>query len=164
MRGGWGTVYLAEQLEPVRRKVAVKLLRSGMDSGSVLRRFEAERQALALMEHPGIAKILDAGRTDDGKPYFVMEHIGGTPITEFCDERRVGVRERLEMFAEVCRAIHHAHQKGVVHRDVKPSNVLVTGGRRRGRTRSRSSTSAWPRPMEARGLTGRARRLHAPRS
>jgi serine/threonine protein kinase len=123
--GGMGTVYLAQQTEPVRRLVAVKLVKPGMDSKSVLARFDAERQALALMDHPNIAKVLDAGATPDGRPYFVMELVKGTPITSYCDERRLGVRDRLALFADVCRAVQHAHQKGIIHRDIKPSNVLV---------------------------------------
>jgi serine/threonine protein kinase/tetratricopeptide (TPR) repeat protein len=123
--GGMGTVWMAEQQEPIRRRVAVKVIKEGMDSRQVLARFEAERQALALMEHPNIAKVLDAGRTPSGRPYFVMELVKGQPITTYCDERRLGVRERLELFADVCRAVQHAHQKGVIHRDIKPSNVLV---------------------------------------
>ena len=123
--GGMGTVWLAHQTVPVRRPVAVKLIRLGMDSAQVLARFEAERQALALMDHPNIAKVLDAGATDDGRPFFVMELVKGVPITRFCDDRRLSLRDRLELFLPVCRAIQHAHQKGVIHRDVKPSNVLV---------------------------------------
>jgi serine/threonine protein kinase/tetratricopeptide (TPR) repeat protein len=123
--GGMGTVWMAEQTEPIRRRVAVKVVKEGMDSAQVLARFEAERQALALMDHPNIARVLDAGRTPAGRPYFVMELVKGQPITRYCDEQRLGVRERLELFAGVCRAVQHAHQKGVIHRDLKPSNVLV---------------------------------------
>jgi serine/threonine protein kinase/predicted Zn-dependent protease len=123
--GGMGTVYLAQQTEPVRRLVAIKLVKAGMDSRQVLARFEAERQALALMDHPNIAKVLDAGAAPDGRPYFVMELVKGTPITQHCDEHRLGVRDRLALFADVCRAVQHAHQKGIIHRDIKPSNVLV---------------------------------------
>jgi serine/threonine protein kinase len=123
--GGMGTVYMAEQIHPVRRKVAVKIIRPGMDSKGVLARFEAERQALALMDHPHIARVLDAGTTEQGLPFFVMELVKGTPITKFCDERTLSPRERLELFVPVCQAIQHAHQKGVIHRDIKPSNVLV---------------------------------------
>src|SRR6186997_1623763 len=123
--GGMGTVWLAEQTEPVRRLVAVKLIKAGMDSKQVLPRFEAERQALALMDHPNIAKVHDAGTTADGRPYFVMELVKGQPITKYCDEHHLSLRERLELFVPVCQAIQHAHQKGVIHRDVKPSNVLV---------------------------------------
>src|SRR5262245_35832769 len=123
--GGMGTVYLARQTEPVRRLVALKVIKAGMDSGQVLARFEAERQALALMDHPNIAKVLDAGATPAGRPYFAMELVKGVPITRHCDDHRLGVRERLGLFADVCRAVQHAHQKGVIHRDLKPSNVLV---------------------------------------
>src|SRR6185437_9232154 len=123
--GGMGTVYLAEQTEPVRRIVALKLIKAGLDSRQVLARFGAERQALALMDHPNIAKVLDAGATAEGRPYFVMELVKGVPITTFCDERRLSTRERLELAIPVCQAIQHVHQKGVIHRDLKPSNVLV---------------------------------------
>jgi serine/threonine protein kinase/tetratricopeptide (TPR) repeat protein len=123
--GGMGTVWLAEQTEPVRRKVALKLIKAGMDSRQVLARFEAERQALALMDHPNIAKVLDGGATADGRPFFAMELVQGVPITEYCDVRRLTPKERLELFVPVCQAIQHAHQKGVIHRDIKPSNVLV---------------------------------------
>ena len=123
--GGMGVVYLAEQLQPVRRSVALKIIKQGMDTEQVIGRFEAERQALALMNHPNIAKVFDAGATDDGRPYFVMELVEGVPITKYCDQHRLTVRERLELFVPVCQAIQHAHQKGVIHRDIKPSNVLV---------------------------------------
>jgi serine/threonine protein kinase len=123
--GGMGTVWMAEQSDPIQRRVAVKVVKDGMDTKQVLARFEAERQALALMDHPNIAKVFDADRTPSGRPYFVMELVKGQPITQYCDEKRLGVRERLELFADVCRAIQHAHQKGVIHRDLKPSNVLV---------------------------------------
>jgi serine/threonine protein kinase/Flp pilus assembly protein TadD len=123
--GGMGTVYMAEQERPVRRRVALKLIRPGMDSRPVLARFEAERQALALMDHPNIAKVLDAGTTDESRPYFVMELVKGVPITAYCDANRLTPRQRLELFVPVCRAIQHAHQKGVIHRDIKPSNVLI---------------------------------------
>jgi eukaryotic-like serine/threonine-protein kinase len=123
--GGMGTVWMAEQTDPIQRRVAVKVVKEGMDSRQVLARFEAERQALALMEHPHIAKVLDAGKTPSGHPYFVMELVKGQPITNYCDEKRLGVRERLELFGDVCRAVQHAHQKGIIHRDIKPSNVLV---------------------------------------
>src|SRR5688572_7125433 len=124
--GGMGVVYLAEQLRPVRRKVALKIIKPGMDSGQVIARFEAERQALTLMDHPNIAKVLDAGTTDSGRPYFVMELVKGIPITDYCDEARLTTRQRLALFIQVCQAVQHAHQKGVIHRDLKPSNVLVT--------------------------------------
>ncbi len=123
--GGMGAVWMAQQTEPVKRMVAVKLIKSGMDSKSVLARFEAERQALALMDHPNIAKVLDAGATDDGRPFFVMELVKGMPITRYCDERKLPLRQRLDLFISVCQAVQHAHQKGVIHRDLKPSNVLV---------------------------------------
>ncbi|MDX2035916.1 MAG: serine/threonine-protein kinase [Isosphaeraceae bacterium] len=123
--GGMGEVWVADQLAPVRRRVAVKLIKPGMDSRGVPARFDAERQALALMDHPNIAKVLDAGSTAAGRPYFVMELVKGTPITEFADARRLTPTERLALFVPVCQAIHHAHQKGVIHRDIKPSNVLV---------------------------------------
>ena len=124
--GGMGVVYLAEQSEPVRRTVALKVLRSDRSSAEVVARFQAERQALAVMDHPSIAKVFDAGVTEDGQSYFAMERVEGQPITTFCDERRMPVRARVELFTEVCRAVQHAHQKGVIHRDLKPSNVLVS--------------------------------------
>jgi eukaryotic-like serine/threonine-protein kinase len=124
-QGGMGTVWAAEQTTPVRRKVALKLIKAGMDSRSVLARFEAERQALALMDHPNIAKVLDGGLTDSGRPYFVMEYVKGVPITEYCDATRLSVGERLNLFVQVCSALQHAHQKGIIHRDLKPSNILV---------------------------------------
>ena len=124
--GGMGVVFVAEQERPVRRKVALKIIKPGMDTKEVIARFEAERQALALMDHANIAKVLDAGSTDTGRPYFVMELVRGIPITEYCDQAKLSIRERLELFIQVCRAIQHAHQKGIIHRDVKPSNVLVT--------------------------------------
>ena len=123
--GGMGTVYMAEQTHPVQRKVALKLIKAGMDSRQVSARFEAERQALALMDHPNIAKVLDAGMTDTGQPYFVMELVKGVPITDYCDQHRLSPRERLELFVPICQAVQHAHQKGVIHRDMKPSNVMV---------------------------------------
>jgi serine/threonine protein kinase/tetratricopeptide (TPR) repeat protein len=124
--GGFGVVFMAEQQEPIRRKVALKVLKAGMDTRDVIARFEAERQALALMDHPHIARILDAGQTSSGRPYFVMELVKGIPITDYCDQASLTVRERLELFLNVCQAVQHAHQKGVIHRDLKPSNVLVT--------------------------------------
>jgi serine/threonine protein kinase/tetratricopeptide (TPR) repeat protein len=123
--GGMGTVYLATQTEPVRRQVALKLIKAGMDSKAVLARLEAERQAIALMDHPHIARLLDAGTTTAGQPFFVMELVKGVPITDFCDVQRLSVPDRLRLFAQVCAAVQHAHQKGVIHRDLKPSNVLV---------------------------------------
>jgi eukaryotic-like serine/threonine-protein kinase len=124
--GGMGTVYLAEQLEPIRRRVALKVVKLGMDTTQVLARFHNERQALAMMDHPNIAQIFDAGATTKGRPYFVMEYIEGAPITQYCDRERMTTKDRLALFLAVCRAIQHAHQKGVIHRDLKPSNVLVT--------------------------------------
>jgi serine/threonine protein kinase/WD40 repeat protein len=124
--GGFGLVFLAEQLHPVRRKVAIKVLKPGMDSRQVIARFEAERQALALMDHPNIARVLDAGQTASGLPHVVMELARGVPITDYCDQYGLGTRQRLELFATVCDAVQHAHQKGIIHRDLKPSNVLVT--------------------------------------
>ena len=120
-----GTVFMAQQTEPVKRLVAVKIVKPGMDSKAVLARFEAERQALALMDHPNIARVLDAGSTESGRPFFVMELVKGIPITQYCDQRRLTPRQRLELFIPVCQAIQHAHQKGIIHRDIKPSNVLV---------------------------------------
>jgi serine/threonine protein kinase/Tfp pilus assembly protein PilF len=124
--GGFGVVFMAEQQRPLRRKVALKVLKPGMDTRQVVARFEAERQALALMDHPNIARIFDGGETASGRPYFVMELVRGIPITDFCDQSQLPVRERLELFLNVCQAVQHAHQKGVIHRDIKPSNVLVT--------------------------------------
>jgi serine/threonine protein kinase len=123
--GGFGVVFLAEQQQPVRRKVALKVIKPGMDTRQVVARFEAERQALALMDHPNIAKVLDGGETASGRPYFVMELVKGVPITDYCDHNQVPIRERLELFVSVCQAVQHAHQKGIIHRDLKPSNVLV---------------------------------------
>jgi serine/threonine protein kinase len=123
--GGMGAVYMAQQTEPVERRVALKLIKEGMDSRQVIARFEAERQALARMEHDNIARVLDAGTTDSGRPYFVMELVHGSPITQYCEERRLTLEQRLRLFVSVCRAVQHAHQKGIIHRDIKPSNVLV---------------------------------------
>ena len=124
--GGFGVVFMAEQTEPVRRKVALKIIKPGMDSKAVIARFEAERQALAMMDHPHIAKVLDGGTTQQGRPYFVMELVKGVAITEYCDKKKLPPRERLQLFIDVCKAIQHAHQKSVIHRDLKPSNVMVT--------------------------------------
>ena len=124
--GGFGLVFMAEQQQPVRRKVALKILKPGMDTRQVIARFEAERQALALMDHPNIARVLDAGETGSGRPHFVMELVKGVPITDYCDQNRLTTRERLELFTHVCQAVQHAHHKGIIHRDFKPSNVMVT--------------------------------------
>jgi len=124
--GGFGVVFMAEQVEPVQRKVALKIIKAGMDTKEVIARFEAERQAIALMDHPNIARALDAGATEAGRPYFVMELVRGIPITDYCDQANLPTRERLQLFTKVCQAVQHAHQKGVIHRDIKPSNVLVT--------------------------------------
>ena len=124
--GGMGVIYLAEQVKPVRRQVALKIIRPGMDTEQILGRFDAERQALSLMNHQHIARVLDVGTTDAGRPYFVMELVSGVPITQYCDASRLAPLDRLKLFIPVCEAIQHAHQKGIIHRDVKPSNVLVT--------------------------------------
>ncbi len=124
--GGFGIVWMAEQTEPIVRKVAIKVVKAGMDTHEVLARFEAERQALAMMDHPNIARVLEAGATASGRPYFAMELVKGIPITSFCDDQQYGVRKRLELFRDVCSAVNHAHQKGIIHRDIKPSNVMVT--------------------------------------
>ncbi len=123
--GGMGTVWVAEQIHPIKRKVALKLIKPGMDSRQVLARFDAERQALALMDHPNIAKVYDGGMTEQGRPYFAMEYVKGMPLTEYCDQARLSVDERLKLFVPICQAIQHAHQKGIIHRDLKPSNVLI---------------------------------------
>jgi serine/threonine protein kinase len=124
--GGFGVVYMAVQTEPVRREVALKIIKPGMDTREVIARFESERQALALMDHPNIAHVFDAGQTENDRPYFVMELVKGIPITEFCDKNNLNTTERLELFMTVCQAVQHAHQKGVIHRDLKPSNIMVT--------------------------------------
>src|SRR5687768_3314783 len=117
---------MAEQEEPVRRRVALKIIKPGMDTKSVIARFEAERQALAMMDHPNIAKVFDAGATESGRPYFVMELVRGIKITEYCDQNSLTTEKRLHLFVQVCHAVQHAHQKGIIHRDIKPSNILVT--------------------------------------
>ncbi|MCH2162515.1 MAG: serine/threonine protein kinase, partial [Phycisphaerales bacterium] len=123
--GGFGSVYLCEQIKPVKRQVAVKIIKAGMDSKAVLARFDAERQALAVLNHPSIAKVFDAGVTENHRPYFVMEFVAGVPINEYCDDRKLDTRTRLELFAKVCDGMQHAHQKGIIHRDLKPGNILV---------------------------------------
>ncbi len=125
-RRGFGTVYVAEQQEPIQRRVALKIVKLGMDTRQVVARFEAERQALAMMDHPNIARVFDAGATRTGRPYFVMELVRGIPITEYCDANQVPIENRLRLFIQICSAIQHAHQKGIIHRDIKPSNILVT--------------------------------------
>lgn len=124
--GGMSSVYLARQSEPVKRDVALKLIKGGLDSKTVLARFDAERQALALMDHPNIARVYDGGTTGSGQPFFVMELVKGVPLTQFCDQKRLPIHSRLELFVQVCQAVQHAHQKGIIHRDLKPGNVLVT--------------------------------------
>jgi serine/threonine protein kinase len=124
--GGCGVVFMAEQEEPVQRRVALKVIKPGMDTKSVIARFEAERQALALMDHPSIAKVFDGGATESGRPYFVMELVRGVKITDYCDEHSLTTDKRLKLFVQVCAAVQHAHQKGIIHRDIKPSNILVT--------------------------------------
>ncbi|MHC4560211.1 MAG: serine/threonine protein kinase, partial [Planctomycetota bacterium] len=124
--GGFGVVYMAEQTKPINRRVALKIIKLGMDTKSVIARFEAERQVLAMMDHPNIAKVFDAGATDTGRPYFVMELVKGIPITEYCDKNNLDTKQRLGLFVDVCKAVQHAHQKGIIHRDIKPSNVLIT--------------------------------------
>jgi serine/threonine protein kinase len=123
--GGMGIVYLAVQEAPIHRRVAIKVVKSGLRNREVLGRFAAERQTLALMDHPGIAKIYEASTTSDGRPYFVMEYVQGIPVTDYCDRNLLGYVERLKLFDEICQAVHHAHKKGIVHRDLKPSNILV---------------------------------------
>ena len=123
--GGMGEVWLAEQKTPIHRTVALKLIKAGMDTKAVVARFESEQQALALMDHPSIARVFDAGSNAEGHPYFVMEYVPGLPITEYCDKHRLTMKERLELFVQVCDGVQHAHQKAIIHRDLKPSNVLV---------------------------------------
>ncbi|MHC4891589.1 MAG: serine/threonine protein kinase, partial [Planctomycetota bacterium] len=124
--GGMAVVYMAEQKVPIRRKVALKIIKLGMDTKEVIARFEVERQALAVMDHPNIAKVLDAGATETGRPYFVMELVRGVSISKYCDKNKLDTKERLDLFIQVCNAVQHAHQKGIIHRDIKPSNVMVT--------------------------------------
>ncbi len=124
--GGFGVVYMAEQHRPVHRKVALKIIKPGMDTHAVVARFEAERQALALMDHPNIARVFDGGATESGRPYFVMELVKGVPITDYCDANNLSTDDRLKLFATVCQAVQHAHQKGIIHRDLKPSNIMIT--------------------------------------
>ena len=124
--GGMGLVYLAQQKEPVKRKVAFKIVKLGMDTKQVIARFEAERQTLAVLDHPNIAHVFDAGTTKAGRPYFVMEYVEGMSITKYCDEQKLNIEERLELFKQVCEGVQHAHQKGIIHRDIKPSNILVS--------------------------------------
>ncbi|MFC1765898.1 serine/threonine protein kinase, partial [Planctomycetota bacterium] len=123
--GGMAVVYMAEQERPVRRKVALKIIKQGMDTQQVIARFEAERQALALMDHPNIAKVLDGGATETGRPYFVMDLVRGVSITDSCDRNELSIHDRLDLFIQVCQAVQHAHQKGIIHRDIKPTNVMV---------------------------------------
>jgi eukaryotic-like serine/threonine-protein kinase len=123
--GGMGEVWLAEQQQPVRRRVAIKLIKAGMDTREVVARFESERQALALMDHPAIAKVFDAGSTPEGRPYFVMEYVSGVAVTDYCDKHKLTMRQRLELFVRVCEGVQPAHQKAILHRDLKPSNILV---------------------------------------
>src|SRR5262245_45563266 len=124
--GGMGDVWLAEQTRPVKRRVAIKVIKAGMDTARVVARFEAERQALAVMSHPAIAQVFDAGATPEGRPFFAMEYVRGEAITAYCDKHRLTTRQRLDLFIHVCEGVHHAHQKGIIHRDLKPSNILVT--------------------------------------
>src|SRR5208337_719838 len=123
--GGMGQVWLAEQTFPVRRQVALKMIKAGMYDEAVVERFQSERQSLAIMEHPAIAKVFDAGTTPQGQPYFVMEYVPGLPITEYCDRKKLTIRDRLELFIETCEGVQHAHQKAIIHRDLKPANILV---------------------------------------
>jgi serine/threonine protein kinase len=123
--GGMGQVWLAEQTEPVRRRIALKVIKAGVYDSAVVQRFQAERQSLALMDHPAIAKVFDAGATPAGQPYFAMEYVDGLPITDYCDRKKLGIRNRLELFIQVCQGVQHAHQKAIIHRDLKPSNILV---------------------------------------
>ena len=160
--GGFGVVFRAVQKHPVRRTVALKVLKPGMDTRQVVARFEAERQALALMEHPNIAHVLDAGETASGRPYFVMELVKGAPITKYCDDNRLTPRERLGLFVTVCQAVQHAHQKGIIHRDLKPSNVLVAvyDGKPMPKVIDFGVAKALGQPLTERTLVHRLRRDH----
>jgi tetratricopeptide (TPR) repeat protein len=162
--GGFGTVYLAEQQEPVRRPVALKVIKLGMDTARVVGRFEAERQALALMDHPHIARVFDAGATEQGRPYFVMELVDGIPITRYCDLQALSVSRRLELFVEVCQGVQHAHQKGIIHRDIKPSNVLVASqdGRAQPKIIDFGIAKATRQDLTDSTLTGRGQLLGTP--
>ena len=123
--GGMGEVWVAEQHEPIRRRVALKLIKAGMDTRQVIARFESERKALAMMDHPAIAKVFEAGETSDGRPFFVMEYVQGIPVTAHCEKSRLKTQERLDLFKQICEGVQHAHQKAIIHRDLKPSNILI---------------------------------------
>ncbi len=145
--GGFGSVFMAEQTAPVQRKVALKIIKLGMDTRQVVARFEQERQALAMMDHPNIARVFDAGATETGRPFFVMELVKGDPIVEYCDKNNLSINDRLELFAQVCNAVQHAHTKGIIHRDIKPSNILVStqDGRPKPRAPMHSTDAGcWP--------------------
>jgi serine/threonine protein kinase len=169
--GGMGVVYLAAQSAPLRRKVAIKVIKLGMDTHEVITRFKSERQALALMDHPNIARVHDAGATGTGRPYFVMEYIHGVSLTRYCREHGLGLRRRLELFIQVCEGVYHAHQKGVIHRDLKPGNILDRGRGRAGaqdhRFRRGQGHRAAPRRadlLHAARPGGRHTRVHEPRA
>jgi serine/threonine protein kinase len=158
--GGMGIVYEADQTDPIQRRVALKVVKLGMDTREVVARFESERQALAMMDHPGIARVLDAGATESGRPFFVMELVRGISLTDYCDTHKLSVRARLELIVSVCQAVQHAHQKGVIHRDLKPSNILVAeqdgtaSWASTTRSRSRPGT-IWHSPSTCSGATPR---------
>src|ERR1022692_1770212 len=162
--GGMGEVWLAEQKEPVRRRVAVKLIKPGMDTHEVVMRFESERQALALMDHPAIAKVFDGGTTSDGRPYFVMEYVAGSPITAYCDKHKLTTQQRLELFVHVCEGVQHAHQKAIIHRDLKPTNILVgeVDGKPLPRIIDFGLAKATAQPLTAETLFTQAGRLWGP--